>query len=78
MVDDKHVYCLLDVLGVHDELIWAYHRTLLNATGKRDWARAAACSCEYLTLGDKTKPDFTCSVKNQGSTNGAFKNAKNF
>ena len=48
VVDDKPVYCLLDVLGVHDELLWAYHRTLRNATGKRAWSRAAASSCERL------------------------------
>ena len=42
VIDDKSVYCLLDVLGVHDELLWAYHRTLRNATGKRNWSRAAA------------------------------------
>ena len=39
VVDDKPVYCLLDVLGVHDELIWAYKRTSRNATGKRDLSR---------------------------------------
>ena len=48
VVDDKPVYCLLDVLGVHDELLWAYHRTLRNATGKRNWSRAAVWSCESL------------------------------
>ena len=48
VVDDKPVYCLLDVLGVQDELLWAYHRTLRNATGKRNWSRAAAWSCESL------------------------------
>ena len=48
VVDDKPVDCLLDILGVHDELLWAYHRTLTNATGKRDWSRAAAWSSESL------------------------------
>ena len=48
VVNGKLVYCLFDVLGVHDELIWAYHRSLKNAADKRNWSRAAACSCESL------------------------------
>ena len=48
VVDDKLLYCLFDVIGVHDELLWAYHRTLRNAKGKRNWSRAAALSFESL------------------------------
>ena len=48
VVDDKPVCCLLDVLGIHDELLWAYHRTLRIATGKHNCSRAAAWSCESL------------------------------
>ena len=47
-VIEKLVYYLIDVFGVHDELLWAYHRSLRNATGKRNWSWAAACSCESL------------------------------
>ena len=36
VVDDKPVYCLLDILDVHDEFLYAYHRSLRNATGKRN------------------------------------------
>ena len=58
-VDDKLVYCLVDILGVHNELLLAYHRSLRNATGKRDWSRAAAWSCESLCASSviKTEPD---------------------
>ena len=46
VVDGKSVYCLLDVLGVHDELLRAYHQSLTNAAGKRDWSRATVWSCK--------------------------------
>ena len=45
MIDDKPV---LNVLYVYDELLWAYNQSLRNATGKRDWSRATAWSCESL------------------------------
>ena len=48
VVDDKPGYGLLDVVGVYDELLRAYHQTLRNATGKHNWSRAAAWSCESL------------------------------
>ena len=44
VVDDKPVYCVLDVISAHGELLWAYHRSLRNASGKRDWSRATALS----------------------------------
>ena len=58
VVDDKPIYCLLDVLvGVHDELLRAYNRSLRNAAGKRNWSQAATCSCESLCVQcDKTGP----------------------
>ena len=33
VVENKPVNCILDVIGVNDELLWAFHRTLRDATG---------------------------------------------
>ena len=57
VVDDKPVYCLLYVLGVHDELLQAYRRSLRNAAGKRDWSRAGAWSCESMCASSVIRPE---------------------
>ena len=57
VVDEEPVYCLLDVLGVHDELLRAYYRSLRNAAGKRNWSRAAAWSCESLRASSVIRPE---------------------
>ena len=54
VVDDKPVYCLLDVLSLHDELLWANHRSLGNATGKSYWSRATISNETFHNLPDYT------------------------
>ena len=48
VVDDKPIYCFVDVFGVNDELFWSNDGSLWNTARECDWTRTAAWSFKGL------------------------------